>query len=380
MNYLQEFLHWYYDEFQTTELYQSLTTVREGSPHHQERSVAAHTDMVVSYYCALAGNNWGYEDVFGAFACAFHDVGKVSAMHLKEGEKDRYTFHGHEKSSARLWEDWAVKNFRMLEERFGFLPNDIYRIGWMIQSHLIIPLSNLRKTKRSHFVKTLCSLFHKRSVFYNFILADSLGRKCENNKNEYTNNWIYECQQFCMVNDNETCSSQHLRDFTPVLYVLIGPQACGKSTHAKGLSYESQIYSWDDLRMKWYISDEERIQNPKDLYTLAYERQLEDDDFNSKADKVFMDLVRERKNIILDNTNYTKARRSTYVNAAQQAGYRLVAILFPISIEELFKRHHERKDKFIPWGAVMRMYMGLELPQYGEFHDIYVEKKNLPQD
>ena len=79
-NLKSEFIKWYNNEFHLDPLYVAMENTVEDSPWHRERNVGVHTDMVVSEYIARNQSDWDIAILCGAFACAFHDVGKPDAM------------------------------------------------------------------------------------------------------------------------------------------------------------------------------------------------------------------------------------------------------------------------------------------------------------
>ena len=128
------FITWYNQVFKVSYLYEAMEQTVEGSPWHRERNVGVHTDMVVSQYLTRSD----IFDKIGALACAFHDVGKPNSMTQKFRE-DRGTynaFNGHEQVSARLWEQYAVANWKTLVETFGLVSHDIYKIAVLIEHHV----------------------------------------------------------------------------------------------------------------------------------------------------------------------------------------------------------------------------------------------------
>ena len=79
-----------------------MASMSEGnSPWHRENTIGIHTDMVVSHYLANSPNEWDKQEVLGAFACAFHDVGKPRASEINgikfkpEINDDTYPFKTH---------------------------------------------------------------------------------------------------------------------------------------------------------------------------------------------------------------------------------------------------------------------------------------------
>jgi predicted kinase len=124
-------------------------------------------------------------------------------------------------------------------------------------------------------------------------------------------------------------------------------------------------YSWDDLRHRWY--------DPVD-YSNAFKLSTEDPEFNSKAQREFVNLIKSRKSVVVDNTNLSAKRRRFFVSTARQAGYRVVGVVFPVSLETVLNRQETRPDKSVPEEAVRRQYMSVSLPSYGEVDDVFINQ------
>lgn len=208
-----EFITWYFNEFHLTDLYQTMVGTVEGSPYHREANVGIHTDMVVAQYLGRCDSIWDTPTLLGAFACAFHDVGKPAACQ-KNGikfkpERGNYlSFGGHELFSSRMWEDFAVREWVRLEA-FGLQVEDIYRVGWMIEHHL--PWGVKKAEKRKALAQTL----HETGLklpFIDFLLADTWGRISDDGpeKKAKVNLWVVE---FLQLVDDCTLSTK-LKDIT----------------------------------------------------------------------------------------------------------------------------------------------------------------------
>jgi hypothetical protein len=193
-----QFITWYFNEFHLTDLYQTMTETVEGSPHHREANVGIHTDMVVAQYISTANEDWDNKVLLGALACAFHDVGKPAAC-KKNGikfkpERGNYlSFGGHEILSARMWEDFAVREWERLME-FGLDVKDIYHVGWMIEHHL--PWGVKKPEKRNAIAQTIYEA-DLVEVFIGLLIADTWGRISDDGpeKKEKVKQWIVEFLQ-----------------------------------------------------------------------------------------------------------------------------------------------------------------------------------------
>ena len=341
----------------------------EGSPHHREINVGVHTNMVVGQYLAISDEDWTLETLIGAFVCAFHDTGKPYSRQeaFSEERGKYYRFGGHELSSARFWENWAVNNFDTLSTQFNLTIFDIYSIGWLIENHLPWAIKKIAKRKAlATGVKSVSNF----DIFKNILLADTWGRISDDatEKRATVAAW---CEDFSVLVDDVEDLSKHSRCFhgtPPIAYVLIGASGSGKSTFFSKLKGEYDHFSLDSLRHEWY---------DKDDYKKAFKLACEDKKFMDKANSKYAEMTRTGNNIVLDNTNTSKKRRANYIRQARARGYWVVGVIFPIQLQTLLDRQKTRGDKMVPDDAVRRQYMTLGLPSYGEFDEIKVSDKNL---
>lgn len=150
----------------------------------------------------------------------------------------------------------------------------------------------------------------------------------------------------------------------PVLIVPIGPSGSGKSTLFNSLKDEYPDlyqYSWDILRHNWY---------DKNDYSNAWKLAQADKTFYTKAGSVFDSLVKEGKNIYLDNTNLSPKTRGIFITKAKQKKYKTIAYEFNCSEQLLIERQASRTDKTVPVEAVLRQYRSVVPPQYREFDEV----------
>jgi predicted kinase len=379
MNFKARFIYWYFNEFQLTELYTRMTTMVEGSPWHRERNVATHTDMVVSQYISFAQDEWNYEDLLGAFACAFHDVGKPVSVQYKHSDArgDYKSFGGHELASARMWENWAVENWSTLTGDFQFVVFDIHRVGWIIEKHL--PWAIKKADKLHNLALSGLELFSDEGPipFTNMVLADTYGRISDDyvEKRQKAHNWV---EGFNDLVEGVLAAEayRHSKKFQNIMYVLIGASGSGKTSFLNTRSAMAEVFSLDALRLEWYVGDK-KLPIAEDAYSYAFEKACADKHFKSRANQHFMELVRGGNDIVVDNVNSSKKSRRWYITEARKRDYQIVAMTFPISLEEVLRRQHSRTDKTVPDEAVRRQYMSISTPDYGEFDEVMVMNTNL---
>lgn len=363
-----KFIAWYNNEFKLDLLYARMRETVEASPWHREVNVAIHTDMVVSEYISWADKEWSFETLIGALACSFHDTGKPGARVEKyKPERGTYnSFGGHEIISARLWEDYAIRNFERIRQLFGERPavmfDYIFQIGFVIEHHMPYQQTD----DKVQNMATTAALYFDEPIFQNHLTADTHGRIADDHEDKIASvdAWIVEFEKKMhvpvhmdpVIHDEKT------------LIMPIAPSGAGKSSLLAKLwrQYPGiHHYSWDKLRLEWYDSD----------YSKAYKMSVEDSSFNAKYMKEFKTQVLAGKTIYVDNTNLSRKRRRPFIDDARKHGYNVIGYVFPIALETLFHRQKTRGDKNVPAEAVRQHYMVLQGPLYGEFD--YIEVVNV---
>lgn len=368
-----EFITWFHNEFVDSPLFTDMGDVCEDSPWHREQTVAIHTKMVVGQYLTfvLGGSAWGNLDLCGAFAAAFHDVGKPAARTeaFKPERGVYYRYGGHELISSRLWETWATENWVMLERRFDFTALDIYRTGWMIENHL--PWSIKKPEKRNMLALTANNMLAGTGAFIALLKADTWGRISDDaiEKRATVTAW---CEEFNNLCDEVDTTDEPLEDdgfdAKPKLFMLIGASGSGKSSFYNLVGGEMEHFSLDRFRLEWYAPDD---------YKEAFTKACADKGFMNRANTEYAAMLKSGNDVVVDNTNTSKKRRAHYIRQARQAGYHTIGVVFPISLQEVINRQTIREDKNIPEEAVRRQYNTMALPSCGEFDDIYVVDSNL---
>lgn len=372
MSIRSKFIYFYHEYLMDQDLFLDMGQVTENSPWHREATVLIHTNMVVSEYLSRAGENWTSDHLVGAFAAAFHDVGKPAARHEKwSKERGNYrSFHGHGHISARLWEDFAVSNWKMLKEEFGLKPIDIYRVGWLCENHM--PYKTKKPNKVQVLVRTTRELFPNFPTLETLVCADSWGRISDDHPEKKRDilKWREEFETVTLIKNEGP--------FIGTCYILIGPSGAGKSTFTKEL--DAEHFSWDALRLEWYTPQEAMGLQEIDRYHAAYEASIKDKDFNQKAARWFIDLITTTgSDVVVDNINVSTKRRTFFITEARNRGFKVVGVLFPIDEAALLRRQQVRRDKNIPEKAVLNHYNSLTLPHLGDFDEVWVLDSNLPK-
>lgn len=369
-NKLTQFIYWYHNEFRYDPLYISMDHTKEDSPWHREETVGVHTDMVVAQYLTRGMTQVETQGgVLGAFAAAFHDVGKPpSEIEKFSEERGHYrAYHGHELVSARMWENWAVENWTLLRDRFGLTPVDIYKVGWMIEHH--VPWGTKKPEKLHKFIAT--ALWSDTvDQWKSMLLADQYGRISDpsHSRGEEAEAWINNLKK--MGTSLEVTDILGNLDERKILYVFVGPPGAGKTTFRTKLieNWDASVVSMDDMRLAWYSDD----------YATAFRMSTEDKEFSAKVDREFNQALETSDVVVLDNTNTSVKGRRRFIVKAQQKGFYIRAVLFPSTLVQVLRRQNTRGDKNVPRDVVTNMYNGLSLPMIGEVNDVFVHDGNLP--
>lgn len=363
-----DFITWYFNEFHADELFLDMLRTTEDSPYHREVNVGVHTDMVVTQFLSR-WNHLSRNAMLGALACAFHDVGKPEARTRKYSSKRGHynSFAGHEKLSARLWEDWAMRHWDFLKFTLGLNPQDFHSVAWMIEHHMPWEIKN--KDTLKYMATTADKIGF--DIYDAVMTSDTWGRISDDHpeKKQKVHDWIETLRGLE--------GAKKVPGTGPKIIMPIAPSGAGKSTLAPlytrtngpARSGECVYFSWDALRLEWYGDGSD--------YTKAYRESQKDSKFNNKAHKVFMDYLKAGRDIFVDNTNLSLKRRRGLLSDARRKGYYKIAVLLPIDLDTLLERRVKREDKVIPVDSVLRQYQSLSTPSYGEFDEILVVMSNV---
>lgn len=90
------------------------------------------------------------------------------------------------------------------------------------------------------------------------------------------------------------------------------------------------------------------------------------------------ECMKEGRNIVIDNTNPTKADRQRYIPLLRQAGYRITGYFFESRVKDCIRRNEQRTGKArIPNAAIAATSNKLELPDLKEgFDELYFIARN----
>ncbi|MFY0658069.1 MAG: AAA family ATPase [Neptunomonas phycophila] len=369
-----------YTEFKQTDLFKAMSEMVENNDWHLEANVGVHTDMVVQQYLDGIDGEMTHEQFLGALACMLHDIGKpvVCEPIEKEDGTIRLTSPGHELESARLAEDFLVRNFN---GKFSGVmgPSDITRVCWLIQHHLFYNITNKQKlrdlrTTSRYFVSAQVPDDDKfDDIYVRCITADTLGRigKDPDLAKAKLAAWV---DRF----NNVEVKQPTVGLDKPTMAVLIGPSGVGKSTFRnKKLPYMAH-FNWDDLRVEKY--KEQAIEAGKetegDIYQYCWEQSCHptdmgkfSDDFKEYQNDRLKEILDNKIDVVIDNTNLSRKRYADIVQRGRQKGYQVIAVVFPTTIDTLTSRLESRSDRNMDPAIVINMFKRLTLPSLGRWFD-----------
>lgn len=348
-------------DFEQSSLYLDMMTTIEDSPWHREDNVAVHTRMVVDEYLKFFNRSSDDNFWLGALACLFHDVGKPIVEQVKENNEIGVyrSYAGHELTSARRFEDYALCNLDLT-------PKEILQVGWMIQNHLPYKIKDRRKKQALVNTAFQLDIAH---IFPLVLLADQLGRTSDNHSKN-----IREVEEWIAEFNNTTPIVEIAAIDAPKLYMLIGPSGAGKSTFTRDILKQypdTAYYSWDQLRLDWYG---EPGDDPAVVYNKAFDKSCEDKEFNEKVQHEFMRLIKMGKDIVVDNTNLSAKRRKFFAQEAQKKGYLVQGIVFMVKREDLLKRLRDRPDRNMNELIVINMHENMTYPNVQLECDIIIPR------
>lgn len=137
----------------------------------------------------------------------------------------------------------------------------------------------------------------------------------------------------------------------PIVYVMIGAPASGKSTYAQNL--QGRIVSSDAIRAELY-GDESIQGNSADVFKVFYNK--------ARAE------LAKGNDIILDATNLTIKNRKNVFNNLKGYNCKYIAVVCSSSLETLLERNKNR-FRVVPENVVARMYKSFQEPSYEEGFD-----------
>ena len=353
----------------TSPLWAAMAKTKEDSPWHREESVAVHTEMVCVEFDKIAERMTMSDETYTItyLSLLFHDTGKPPCKVVKfKPERGYYNaFHGHEQYSARLWEDYYVTNFKQFKDWLS--PEEAYKVMWMIENHL--PYDYMGNDKKMDYLRTAMAgnLGDNWQGFGWHLLGDTYGRISDDavEKRAKTESFVE------MMNSANINEPRFVEDSAPTLSILVGASGSGKSSSVGALTLAGfKHYSFDDIRIELAKKKAPEImvkaKSSADEYHKAWSYcDTHRSEFGHYADVEFIKHIKNYDSIVVDNTNTSRKARTKFVQEAKKRGYRIEAVMFPATKNQIISRQQSRTDKNVPDDAVIRQYMGISIPWVG---------------
>lgn len=359
----------FYEHFKKSDLWLAMAKTKEDSPWHREESVAIHTEMVLAEFNKLAERMTMSDEAFVItyLSLLFHDTGKPPCKVVKfKPERGYYNaFHGHEPKSARLFEDYYVSNYKLFKDWLSV--EEAYKVMWMIENHL--PYDVMGNDKKMDYLRTAMA-GNLGDVWQGFgwhLLSDTYGRISDDSteKRAKTESFVE------MMNSANVAEPRFVEDNAPTLSLLVGASGSGKSTSVGALTLAGfKHFSFDDIRIEIAKKKVPEImakaKSSADEYHKAWMYcDGHRSEFGHYADVEFIKHIKNYDSIVVDNTNVSRKARTKFVQEAKKRGYRIEAVMFPASKDQILTRQHSRTDKNVPDDAVLRQYDGIAIPWVG---------------
>lgn len=167
------------EEFKKNSLWIAMAATVEDSPWHREANVGVHTKMLIEWYTSnILAHRTEQQRMLTLIACLMHDIGKPMAEITKFSEErgEYRAYHGHELMSARLWNDFALRNGEFVRELTGFTLADISNVALMIEHHVPFKMTNKHKRRslKTAFIQRMGEDGHQ--AWIDLLLSDQNGR------------------------------------------------------------------------------------------------------------------------------------------------------------------------------------------------------------
>lgn len=326
--------------------------------YHLEGDVFTHTMMV-----CLQAVNYAPDNDYVRWSTLLHDIGKPDARFVND-EKQKTMFYGHEGLSAFMAIDILNATDISVEDKIMIfkiiaLHGDLFRF--------MKPCGTVKDEILEIFAG-------EKDLLHNLVYqvrADSTGRFWDGGT--VTDDVKYDLpKHFKPIIKRLKNGIKIKNDFEkPMLTVLVGPPASGKSTYLANMKDKATVISRDNLVM-------EMAENLGGNYNDAFKAINEDKELLKVVSDSFNEKVQTAKkeggDLTIDMTSMSKKGRRKWVNEFSK--YNKRAIVFLTGFEELKRRNTIRSQtgKHIPEHVLKDMCQRFSLPMYSEgFDDIMFE-------
>lgn len=348
-----------------------MESCKQSAKWHKEGNVQNHTVLVTENMMKLC-NNVGVErgsekwiTLISAAIC--HDIGKPTSTffdketndykcvcHGKEGEKITRRMFYEEDIILREKVCYMVRHHMILHHIFDKCCYEykIKEMSWGLVPFYDMIMLNIAdclgsnndvqtpKDIEEHFTK-LCQI------------ADAhLG--CVNTPYEFKDTYHRLCKFFTDKDEDTEKTPENYKDFT--IYVMVGLPGAGKDTWIKNNLPDKKVICRDDIRTRIGIKGEKPQGDRK-----------QEEQVTEIAKFALEEACKNRKDVVINNTNLKKEYRKEYIRAAVKYGAKLVYVYVEAPA---FEDNLKRREGTIPQDVIENMLDNFEFPYPIEYDEI----------
>jgi len=317
------------------------------NPFHMEDSVWTHTMMVMNEM----KNNGAYSDVTEIITM-LHDIGKCDVRDVKTKDNGdvRVRFFGHAGFSfyraIDVMKDWDLPTEAKIHilsaislhgEFYDYFRDD------KVTDKMWLKLADRFEYNEMLFTDTMEQ-----------VAADCNGRIARDDDGYVDVGYVLN-----NVPVDDLCVELPEYEGQPVVTMLVGPPACGKSTWVEDNKYDHYILSRDAIVME-EAGDVD--------YTTAFATVDQ-----NKVDKLHQQALRHLTSFdttfVVDQTNMSRKSRRKILSQVSDK-YWKKAVVFATGYNDIMERRAAREGKEIPNYVMKNMIGSFMVPLYDEFDEI----------
>lgn len=349
--------------------FNEMESCQQSEKWHKEGNVRNHTIMVTESIKKLIDdleidkNSDRYLILMSAAIC--HDIGKPSTTYFDDETKTYKVYdHGRvgEKIVRRLFFDEDVivrEKVCYMVRHHMFLHHALEKFNvsdkFIEMSYGLVTLYDMAILSTADSYGSLNDVYTNEDIikrYYQIIRLGDVELKCIDKPYRFESNYHKMCKIF--NGDNDPLKLDKYGDFT--IYVMVGIPGAGKDTWIKENMPDTFVICRDEIRKEIGVDGEKpqgNSEQEQQVTAIAMER-LED-------------CCKNRRDVIINNTNVKKAYRREYIKQAIKYGANIKYIYVePPTIEEAKRRREGMMDSKV----IDSMLENLDFPYPSEYDEI----------
>lgn len=323
--------------------FEKMKTVMQRPDWHQEGSVFNHTKLAVEHFLKKYNkhSDLGYYGFYVLIAILFHDIGKVFCP---IGEDGYVKSGGHE----RLSEQYLKKMFFTTNDTF-FSPHEMSIITTLVKHHdLRYKYKDMKTNTLNEVVNEIKNVFGKINwlKYFSYIWDADVKGSCPSPEKQDDN--IDTVVEFFK---NRFCNPQ------PQIILMCGIPGSGKNYFIEQNSIGDAVFvklnpviiSRDDIRLELGITN--------GIGTDAQEKQV-----SKICDERLNEAIKNRRNIIINNTNIKYKYRKQYYDLAKSNNYETVLYFIRRDFDKVLEARPGENWR----NVINRMIENMDIPTNSE--------------